>query len=286
MREVPGSRECLFCGRPWGTARRSDEHVLPRWMRKHEQELRTRPHHSYSIGLDLDADARELVELPSSLVMSKSSLLTLKTRDVCTDCNNGWMSRLETAARPLILKVAEAARSGRETGISREDARTLALWCQKTAATNELTSVRPRAMTGQMGRDLAAGRPLRGSLVWMARHPRDYDLTLALTHIEVSATYTPRHDDPVRQIVLTAIVYHQVTFLVFITDSPGQQAPPLPLDRWTLLWPAWSAVDYPPPALVDGNELTRTMTDHRWMPTVAVSGIRRSPIPPEIRHRN
>lgn len=149
MREVPASRECLFCGRLWGTARRSDEHVLPRWMRKHEQELLNRPHQSYSVGLDLDADARELVELPSTLVTSKSSLLTLKTRDVCADCNNGWMSRLETAARPLILTVAEAARLGEEARISREDARTLALWCQKTAATNELTSTRSRVMTGR-----------------------------------------------------------------------------------------------------------------------------------------
>ncbi len=286
MREVPESGGCLFCSRPWGTARRSDEHVLPKWMRKHEQELLTRPHHAYSLGLDLDTSTHEFVELPSALVTSKSSLLPLKPRDVCTDCNNGWMSRLETAARPLILKVAEAARLGEEIRLTRENARILALWCQKTATTNELTSARPRVMTGLMGRDLAADKPLRGSLVSMARHPRDYDLSLALAHIEVSSTFAPRQEDPVRQIAYTAIVYHQVTFLVFITDSPGQQAPPLPLDRWTLLWPAWGDVDYPPPALVDGNELTRTMTDHRWMPTVAVSGIRRSQVPPDIQHRN
>ena len=64
--------------------------------------------------------------------------------------------------------------------------------------------------------------------------PRDYDLSLALTHIDVSSA----PGRPVRQIAFTAIVYHQVTFLVFITDSPGQQPPPLPLDRWTRLWPA------------------------------------------------
>jgi hypothetical protein len=255
-------------------------------MRKHEQEVLTAPHHSYSIGLDLDADARELVELPSTLVTSKSTRLTLKTRDVCTDCNNGWMSKLEEAARPVILRVAEAARSGDEIEISGADARTLALWCQKTAATNELTSSRPRVMTTQMGRHIAEGKPLRGGLVWMARHPRDYDLGLALIHIDVSSTFAPRQDDPVRQIAFTAIVYHQVTFLVFITDSPGLQAPPLQIDRWTRLWPAWGGVDYPPPTLTDGNELTRTMTDHRWMPTVGVSGVRPSPLPREIRRRN
>lgn len=182
--------------------------------------------------------------------------------------------------------MAEAARSGDEIRIGQADARTLALWCQKTATTNELTSARSRVVTGRMGRELAAGKSLRGCLVWMARHPRDYDLSLALAHIDVSSTFAPRQDDPVRQIAFTAIVYHQVTFLVFITDSPGQQAPLLPLDRWTLLWPTWGPVDYPPPVLVDGNELTKTFTDHRWMPTVGVSRIRRSQIPPKIRHRN
>jgi hypothetical protein len=32
-----------------------------------------------------------------------------------------------------------------------------------------------------------------------------------------------------------SIVNHWVTFLIFITDRPGQQPPPLPLDRWSLL---------------------------------------------------
>ena len=32
-------------------------------------------------------------------------------------------------------------------------------------------------------------------------------------------------------------VFCWVTFLIFITDRPGQQPPPLPLDRWSLLWP-------------------------------------------------
>jgi hypothetical protein len=56
MRERPVSRGCLFCGRLWGTARRSDEHVLPKWMRQHEQTTLTAPQQSYSLGLDLDAD--------------------------------------------------------------------------------------------------------------------------------------------------------------------------------------------------------------------------------------
>lgn len=286
-----GSRElslgCLFCGRPWSQVRKSKEHILAQWMQKHESELLTASQRSYSSGFDLDDQAREFVELPTLVGTKKSSLLTLKTRDVCRPCNNGWMSRLEDAAEPVILRVAAAARNNEDLSLSQMDVLKLAIWCQKTAITYELTSERLRVATVAMGKQLAAGKPLRGSFVSAARHPRDYDLSVALTHINVSKTPWARPGDPECQIAFVAIVYHCVTFLVFITDAPGQQPPPLPLDRWTLLWPTRGPVDYPPMTTLDGNELTRTMVDHsRWLPTVQVPSIRRSPVSPQFRQHN
>jgi hypothetical protein len=284
---LPVSSGCLFCGRPWGEVRRSDEHVLPRWMRRYESGLLKASHTAYSAGFDLDDQAREFVELPTFLTTKKSSLLTLKTREVCTDCNNGWMSRLEVAARPLIRQVAEAARTGEPLSLAADEAKTLAIWCQKTATTYELTSDRPRVATTAMGRQLAASTPLRGGLVWLARHPRDYDLSIGLVHINVSSTPVPRPGEQYSQIALVSIVYHWVTFMTFITDRPGQQPPPLPLDRWSLLWPVREPVEYPPLAVVNGHELTRTMVEHgHWMPPVQAAAIRRSLIPPQVRHRN
>ena len=284
---LPVSSSCLFCGRPWGEVRRSDEHVLPQWMRRYESALLKAPHTAYSTGFDLDDQAREFVELPTLLTTKKSSLLTLKTREVWKGCNNGWMSRLEETARPLIRRVAEAARTGEPLLLTVDEARSLALWCQKTATTYELTSDRPRLVTTAMGQHLAASTPLRGGLVWLARHPRDYDLSIGLAHIDVSSTPVPRPGGPDSQIALVSIVYHWVTFMIFITNRPGQQPPPLPLDRWSLLWPVRAPAEYPPPAALTGNELTRTMVEHgHWMPPVQTAAIRRSPIPPQVRHRN
>jgi hypothetical protein len=283
----PITSGCLFCGRPWGEVRRSDEHVLPQWMRRHETDLLKALQTACSAGFDLDDQAREFVELPTLLTTKKSSLLTLKTREVCTGCNNGWMSRLEEAARPLILRVAKAARTDESLSLTVYEARTLAIWCQKTATTYELTSDRRRVATTGIGQQLAASTPLRGGLVWLARHPRDYDLSIAHAHIDVSSTPVPRPGKPDSQIALVSIVYHWVTFLIFITDRPGQQPPPLPLDRWSLLWPVRRPAEYPPPATLNGNELTRTMVEHgHWLPPVQIAGIRRSPLPPQIRHRN
>jgi hypothetical protein len=281
------SSGCLFCGHPWGEVRRSDEHVLPQWMRKYESDLLKASHNAYSAGFDLDDQAREFVELPTVLTTKKSSLLTLKTREVCTSCNNGWMSRLEEAARPLIRRVAEAARTGEATTLTVDEARTLGVWCQKTATTYELTSDRPRVATTAMGQQLAASTPLRGGLVWLARHPRDYDLSIGLVHIDVSSTPVPRPGAPDSQIALLSIVYHWVTFMTFITDRPGRQPLPLPLDRWSLLWPVRRQVEYPPLAVLTGNELNRTMVEHgHWLPLVQATSIRRSPIPLQVRHRN
>jgi hypothetical protein len=284
---LPISSNCLFCGRPWGEVRRSDEHVLPQWMRRHESDLLKTSHSAYSAGFDLDDQAREFVELPTVLTTKKSPLLTLKTREVCRRCNNGWMSSLEEAARPLIRRVAEAAQTGASLSLTVNEARILAVWCQKTATTYELTSDRPRVVTTVMGQQLAARTPLRGGLVWMARHPRDYDLSVGLTHIDVSSTPVPRPGKPDSQIALVSIVYHWVTFLIFITNRPGQWPPPLPLNRWTLLWPVRRPVEYPPPTALNGTELTRTMVeDGHWLPIVQAAGIRRSPVPPQVRHRN
>jgi hypothetical protein len=256
-------------------------------MRQHESALLAASQTSYRAGIDLDARAQEFIELPIELTTRKSSLLALKTREVCRDCNNGWMSGLETSARPLIRQVADAAQTGRLISLPPDEARTLAIWCQKTAVTYELKSDRRRVVTTAMGQQLATGTPLRAGMVWLARHPRDYDLSIALVHIDVSPAPIARPGDQVRQIALVSITYHWATFLVFITDKPGQRPPPLPLDRWSLLWPARSPAEFPPPATLTGTELTTIMTEHsHWLPPVQATTIRRSAVPPQTRHHS
>lgn len=84
-----------------------------------------------------------------------------------------------------------AAQSGIALAVSREHARVLALWAQKTALAYELTSDTDRAGTAAMGQEVRSGRPLRGSQVWAARNARDSDIGVALAQIDVSATPVP-----------------------------------------------------------------------------------------------
>jgi hypothetical protein len=243
---------------------------------------------SYSTGFELDEAANQLREVRPQVVFRKAALLTLKTREVCEDCNKGWMSDLEEAVKPTILQLVRSAKTGIAIVLSREAARTLSIWARKTALTNELTSDGPRVGDLAMGQRLRKNSPLRGSVVWIGRHPRDYDLSIALEQIDVSATPIPEPGPPDRRILLTSIVYHYMSILVFITDSPGQAwHPPLSPMQWTRVWPPFGQIEYPSMSFVSGIELTEIFTQPgRWIPPVQVPIVHQPGSTPDIRHRN
>jgi hypothetical protein len=256
-------------------------------MRKHEVDLLTRPQLAYSAGFSLADDAKQFEELPTTIVTRKATLLTLKTREVCLDCNTGWMNKLEQAAEPLLLRLADAAATGHEIALSDAEAHTVGLWAQKTALTHELTSKSPRVGNTTMGGRLQSGQLIRGAMVWVGRHPRDYDLGIGSAHIEVSMTPDPRPGPADRHILLAAIVYHLVTLLVYVVDGSGQMPLPVPPDGWALFAPAFGVVEFPPSRAVTGNEITNLLTVHsHWLPMVNVAQIRRAAGQPQIIHRS
>lgn len=79
-----GNRACIFCGEPAD----SDEHLLSEWLQgvlpSDEPVL-----HYRQIGGD-ESERREWMKRP----------FREKAGVVCDDCNTGWMSRLESGAKP------------------------------------------------------------------------------------------------------------------------------------------------------------------------------------------
>jgi hypothetical protein len=273
--------QCLYCGREWtpGVVKKSDEHPLGQWMKDHEDN-HPPEHKNVQLGLVYDERTNEFIEVPADTVFKKKPLLSLKTRSVCKDCNEGPLSSIQEAAKPVILGLQSAAKGGFAVALGRDDARRLAVWAQTVALTDELTSDGPRVGTVSMGRRLCEPNPLAASQVWLARHPRDYDLAVALAQMEISDTPIPRPGPPDRQVLLASIVYHHLSILVFITDSPGQQAGPKPaLGQWVMSWPmlGHATVEYPPATPVRGSELTEIFANpSRWIPPIQVAGIRRA----------
>jgi hypothetical protein len=94
MKQKPQKR-CIFCGGKPTTK----EHIWSEWMHP---------------NLPSESDAREEflktfaqryspAPLPAVSHERPGPVLTKKIRAVCGGCNNGWMSRLETAVKPIIL---------------------------------------------------------------------------------------------------------------------------------------------------------------------------------------
>jgi hypothetical protein len=278
----------LFCGRPWtrGIVRKSKEHPLGDWIKQRE-ENHPPEHVSYSMGMILGEDLSELVQVRPEITHKKAPLLTVHTREVCEDCNIGWMSDMEEIAKPVIIQMAQAAKAGIAVAMSREHARHLAIWAQKTALAYELTSDTDHVGTTAMGQEVRAGRPVRGSQVWAARNTRDSDMGIALAQIDISATPLPQPGPPDRRALMVEIVYHHISLLILIADSPKQTWPQMSPVKWTLIWPSFGTTEFPPMSSVTAEERTEIFSHPgRWIPPVEVPAIRRSGLPPVIRYRN
>ena len=287
-RAKAATTRCLFCGRPWapGMVRKSKEHPLGDWIKRLE-ENHPPDHVSYSTGMVLGDDLSEFMQVRPEVTHSKAPLLTVHTREVCEDCNTGWMSDMEETAKPVILQLAHAAQSGLAIAVSRQHAREFAVWAQKTALAYELTTDTDRVGTVAMGQEIRAGRPVRGAQVWAARNTRDSDLGVALAQVDVSATLVPQPGPPDRRALMMGLVYHHMSVLVFIADSPGQTWPQLSPVKWTLMWPSFGMGEFPPMSPVTKEERTEIFSHPgRWIPPVQVWAVRQSGLPPVVRRRN
>jgi len=218
---------CAFCGRAWqpGTVRRTDEHLWGQWLRKYAGKLPA-SRMSHVAGFATSPSGLSFVEIPTVTTTNKASALHIITREVCLDCNTGWMSRLETKAKPVILALAGAARDATRLTLTTAEARALARWAQKTAITCELTGDAPfRVATVAMGQQLRDGSLLRGSVVWAARNAVDFWPATAQAHATIGATPRPVPGEQDRHALLTMIVWRHLTLMVFIAGDHGNLPP-------------------------------------------------------------
>lgn len=106
-------RVCVFCG----TGNLTREHVFPDWMSK------------MFVTKNLTATTTiEKQGQPDKVYTS--GLFRHKAKVVCSACNNGWMSKLETDAKPLLSAMLFDLRHS--THLGAEEQNILALWAQKT----------------------------------------------------------------------------------------------------------------------------------------------------------
>lgn len=139
----PRDLECAFCTSRGPLTR---EHVWPQWLA--EVIDRKQPVMARAGG---GVEYREWKTRPLQHVVQR----------VCAACNSGWMSRLETAAKPLLLSMIR----GEARTYSRDEHWVMARWAAKTVAVGDLATGRP-ALKAFARRQLCAdGFPADASLV-------------------------------------------------------------------------------------------------------------------------
>lgn len=113
-------RTCLACGDPLAGGVATREHVLAQWL----AECVELPDVSFNLY-------RHHEDGGSDELLRSHGLNNLAIKRVCQRCNNGWMSRLEDRAKPLLLDLMTVRR--RLADLFVEERMIVAAWAAKTA---------------------------------------------------------------------------------------------------------------------------------------------------------
>jgi hypothetical protein len=238
-------KTCAFCGI---SGKLTGEHVFGDWLSR--------------IGLDVSEcqfGTGPLNRSPRDLGASKAFARTV--RDVCSHCNNGWMSNLESVAHrvltPFIL--------GNPGSISKEDTAAIAAWIQKTALVGMLVSSEGDRAVGyglppDEYRDLyilqRSGEPLPSSQFWIGRYQgqqRFSSIWVTPMVINIDGHAEPEFPQGYAvTVVLGELLFHGVRFttpgLYFAHNAP---------DGLVSLWPSAELVTWPSQTSVDDAKFVR-----------------------------
>jgi hypothetical protein len=118
MANPVGDGRCLFCTGVLADLGRAKEHIIPIWLQD-----------EWGLSDNL-LEPTHFDKQGEVLSVRRHCVSGLLAGHVCQPCNNGWMSSLETAARPLILDLAEGRR--KICSLDNSEALLLARWTVKT----------------------------------------------------------------------------------------------------------------------------------------------------------
>lgn len=209
--------------------------------------------------------AGQLTELGRN--MGVRTPFTQTVRSFCGQCNNGWMSRLETEAQriltPLILGTAGI--------VEATDLQTVALWAHKTALTALMVSSQDERDDGHGVPEreyhalYASQAPLPASTFWIGRREDIGVWGVRVTPVTVTVGGVSIDDLPqgyVMTVTVGELVIHGLQFT----------SPELAVDVNTdfqlpVLWPAHNAVAWPAGTVVTGDNYLRLANGLSLHPT-------------------
>jgi len=233
----PGPRKCIFCGAGKLTA----EHFWPEWAASILPNGRDPSYYDFAQNHDPRTG-----EIRRTRHYRRQGLVTTKRlRVVCGPCNNGWMSRLETATKPILTPMA----IGEDTRLTEADQRTLSAWVALKLMVAEHNII-PEVVTPQ--EDLTAlmldGAPPNSLHIWLFRCGEGVWQSRYQRHAAHLTTLPLQRQDVLRKNTQSITFgFAQVLFYCFYTRGPGVAIETGFNERLARkLWPIGGEIEWPP----------------------------------------
>jgi hypothetical protein len=227
---------CVFCG---GDGKRSREHVFASWLGDLFPDL---------AEAEADYFRRLVTHTTDEQHQRPGRPFDVVVRDVCVDCNTGWMARLETAAKPILTPMLQ----DRARVLTAVEQHTVAAWATKTMLAMQGANIGGERFTPpEQYRWFAIHvAPLPNSHVWLCRYGDRSRWPLSIHQYGMTVRpegEEPQRADPVNGFGVVFAIGPLCLWL-FGHDLPGESRTQAGSDdRHLLIWPALGAdVRWPP----------------------------------------
>lgn len=258
-------RRCIFCLTP----RTTDEHVFADWLR--EVFPRT-PRDTRTLGVTQWGQDRrgKLYAMPSRTIRQGHSGST-KVPYVCRGCNNGWMSRMETRTRPILMPLIQ----GLPHSISTFDLKVLATWIAKTVMVAEYIHPGHIAIPDLERLHLMANlAPPDNWMIWIADYRGLKWRSLALSH-HMGKLLPPKPTEPADKPLgpdthVTSIGIGRL----FIQVGVSAHGFDMENDAFRLVWPlSGLSLSWPPARPIDDAEADHVANSLIRISRLPVAGV-------------
>jgi hypothetical protein len=265
---------CYFCGAAGSITK---EHVWPKWLHPYAPDVASTPTRTErSIGFTRTGES-EMSETPTRVRTTQGSVLVTRPRQVCGQCNGGWMSRLEQEVRPVLDRIRTGANEA--TYLSAPDARVLAHWATKTAWMAELASSTRQGSTVRRSARrhlLQTACPPEHTTVFLAQHEGKTNFGSLIAQMQPQHQTQHWETADHRDVLVVTLTFLGLTFWVRTDSDWG--VPPKTFDAraWHQLWPGPSGFDWPPSRPISDDEVVASAMRYEWLRLPDIDQFRRA----------
>ncbi|RDI21705.1 hypothetical protein [Lentzea flaviverrucosa] len=239
---------CLMCGSDGELSR---EHAIPAWIGRELNTTSEPVGHRYE-GFPGSGISREWT----------AKCIDIKVKKICKTCNNGWMSRLEKEAEPVLTPLIQ----GTSRAVTTVECKLITRWFLKTMLMLELAGDRTQRVALPTHEDwVRAGHLPPDVALWLgaARRPSGTATGGRLVNVRLGEREGPGW-------LFALVVGHLVLVAFGAPEGLGQSALTAPLSgALTRLWPSPPLVAAFPPSVRLGRKQVPLIVDlvHQSLPS-------------------